>query len=132
MSKKSIWIINQYASTPDTGMGGRHYYFARELAKLGHDVHLIAASSTHLLRRLPDVDDKYCVTEVDGFNFVWVKTPVYSNSTSLRRILNWFLFSRRLRGLPKVIAGRPDTIIYSSPSLVPDLGAYRLAKRLGS
>ena len=32
MSKKSIWIINQSASTPDTGMGGRHYYLAKELA----------------------------------------------------------------------------------------------------
>lgn len=132
MSKKSIWIISQYSSTPETGIGGRHYYLARELTRQGHDVHLVAASYTHLLRRPPDVDDKYCVAEVDGFNFVWVKTPVYSNANSLRRILNWFLFSRRLGGLPKVIPGCPDTIIYSSPSLVPYLGAYRLAKRLGS
>ena len=32
-TQKTIWIINQYASTPETGMGGRHYYFAKELAK---------------------------------------------------------------------------------------------------
>lgn len=132
MSKKNIWIISQYSSTPETGIGGRHYYLARELARQGHEVHLIAASYTHLLRRCPDVDDKYRVTESDGFNFVWVKTPVYSNANSFRRILNWFLFSRRLGGLPKVISGCPDTIIYSSPSLVPYLGAYRLAKRFGS
>ena len=132
MSKKSIWIISQYSSTPETGIGGRHYYLARELARQGHDVHLVAASYTHLLRRIPDVGDKYRVTEVDGFNFVWVKTPAYSNANSFRRIRNWFLFSRRLGGLPKVITGCPDAIIYSSPSLVPYLGAYRLAKRLGS
>jgi glycosyltransferase involved in cell wall biosynthesis len=132
VSKKNIWIISQYSSTPETGIGGRHYYLARELARQGHEVHLIAASYTHLLRRCPDVDDKYRITKSDGFNFVWVKTPVYSNANSFRRILNWFLFSRRLGGLPKVIDGCPDTIIYSSPSLVPYLGAYRLAKRFGS
>ena len=132
MSKKNIWIISQYSSTPETGIGGRHYYLARELARQGHEVHLVAASYTHLLRRLPDVDEKYHTTKVDGFNFVWVKTSAYPNANSLRRILNWLLFSRRLGGLPKAIPGRPDTIIYSSPSLVPYLGAYRLAKRLGS
>ena len=132
MSEKKIWIISQYSSTPETGIGGRHYYLARELARQGHEVHLVAASYTHLLRSCPDVDDKYHVTEVDGFKVVWVKTPVYSNANSFRRILNWFLFSRRLGGLPKVIAGCPDTIIYSSPSLVPYLGACRLAKKLGS
>ena len=45
-----IWLINQYSSTPATGMGGRHHYLARELAQQGHDVTLIAASWHHLLR----------------------------------------------------------------------------------
>ena len=42
---KSIWIINQYASTPDYGYAGRSYYFAKELAnsttgKLKRDIPL--------------------------------------------------------------------------------------------
>ena len=32
MERKTIWIINQYASTPQTGMGGRHYYLIDEIS----------------------------------------------------------------------------------------------------
>ena len=82
MSKKSIWIINQYASTPDTGMGGRHYYLAKELAKLGHDVHLIAGSYSHLLKSPPRVSDAYTFEERDGFKMVWVGISAYHNAHS--------------------------------------------------
>src|SRR3546814_6885187 len=37
-SPQTIWIISQYASTPETSMGGRHYYLARELDALGYQV----------------------------------------------------------------------------------------------
>lgn len=30
---KVVWIINQYSSTPSNGVGGRHYYMAKEMAK---------------------------------------------------------------------------------------------------
>ncbi|MDB9951860.1 hypothetical protein OAD57_00580 [Porticoccaceae bacterium] len=52
---KTYWLINQYASTPETGIGGRHYYLAKELANQGHTVYLIAAGYTHLLRTPPGV-----------------------------------------------------------------------------
>ncbi|MFG6581357.1 hypothetical protein ACGYK1_18380, partial [Sulfitobacter sp. 1A13191] len=42
-----IVIINHYGSTTGTGMGGRHHYFARELARKGHTVTLVAARSHH-------------------------------------------------------------------------------------
>lgn len=132
MDKKTIWIINQYASTPQTGMGGRHYYLARELARRGHDVCLVAASYTHLLRNPPKINGKFCLEDAEGFQFVWIKTPPYGGANSIRRVLNWFLFSRRIRGLPKVIGGQPDTILFSSPSLIPYLGARRLAKTMNS
>lgn len=125
--KKTIWLINQYASTPETGMGGRHYYLARELAKQGYSVYLIAASYTHLLRHPPRVDQAYEILPMEGFNFVWVKMPSYAGAHSKKRIFNWFAFAWKLRGLKSVLADSPDAILYSSPSLVGFLGAKYLA-----
>jgi glycosyltransferase involved in cell wall biosynthesis len=127
MTKKTIWLINQYASTPETGMGGRHYYLARELAKQGHRVYLIAASYTHLLRHPPSVEQAYEIHSIEGFNFVWVKLPSYSEAHSKKRIFNWFAFAWKLRGLKSAIADSPDAVLYSSPSLVGFLGAKYLA-----
>jgi glycosyltransferase involved in cell wall biosynthesis len=130
---KTYWLINQYASTPGTGMGGRHYYLAKELAKQGHTVFLVAAGYTHLLRSPPVLDKKYMIEPVSvGFNFVWVQMPKYSGAHDKKRILNWFIFAWKLLELPQIIKDKPDAILYSSPSLVGFLGAQRLAKKLKS
>lgn len=130
VTPRTFWIINQYASTPDSGMGGRHYYLAKELAKQGHKVYLIAASYTHLLRHPPEVKQTFQVEAIEGFSFVWVKVPEYRVAHDKRRVWNWFYFAWMLLKLPKVISVRPDAILYSSPSLVPFIGARRLAKKL--
>ncbi len=129
VEQKTIWLINQYASTPQTGMGGRHYYLAKELAKQGHTVYLIAASYTHLLRDPPKFSEKVKIESVEGFNFVWVKMPKYQEAHSKRRILNWFSFSWKLTYLDRFIPDRPDIVLYSSPSLIGFLGAQKLAKK---
>ncbi|ROZ80438.1 glycosyltransferase WbuB [Pseudomonas neustonica] len=130
---KTIWIINQYASTPDVGVGGRHYYLANELAKLGYKVYVIASASSHLLRQQPTFSGTFHVVDVtNSFSFVWVKLPRYEKSSSKQRALNWFLFGWQLQKLTKVVAEKPDVILHSSPSLVPFLGAQRLAKKLSA
>lgn len=129
-SKKTYWLINQYASTPDSGMGGRHYYLAKELAKQGHRVYLIGAGFTHLLRQPPRLVEEFTVEPIaEGFNFVWIKVPEYSGAHDKKRVLNWIRFAWKLLTLPKVIADKPDAILYSSPALIPFLGAQRLAKK---
>lgn len=128
MQSKTIWIINQYASTPETGMGGRHYYFAKELAKQGHNVYLIAASYTHILHKPAKVEQNYETQSNNGFNFVWVKMPHYQHAHSIKRVFNWFWFAWKLRGLKNNIQDKPDVILCSSPSLVSFLGAKQLAK----
>lgn len=126
-----IWIINQYASTPQTGMGGRHHYFARELVRRGHEVTVVAASWHHLLR--DDIDSETLPTTelVDGYRFFRVRVPRYSEAHAHQRVLNWLLFALRVAGIHRRLQGRPDAILYSSPSLIGYLGAERLAQRLG-
>jgi len=130
MASKTFWLINQYASTPETGMGGRHYYLAKELEKQGHKVYLIAAGFTHLLRQPPELKNNFTVQSISkGFNFVWIKMPKYKDPHAKKRVLNWFRFTWKLLKLPKVIADKPDAILVSSPAPFVFLGAQRLAKK---
>ncbi|UGA54995.1 glycosyltransferase family 4 protein [Vibrio sp. VB16] len=128
-NKKVIWIINQYASTLETGMGGRHYYFSREFAKEGHNVYLIGASYHHLLTN-PETNTKPIESkEVDGFKYISIDMPRYSHAHSKKRVLGWFRFSYKICKLRQFIEERPDVIIVSTPSLVSVLGAKYLARK---
>lgn len=129
---KTLWIINQYASSPDTGIGGRHYHLARELAQRGVKVYLIAAGFHHLLRQPRDMTEPYEVESDGNFNMVWIKTPTYTDAHSKKRVWNWFLFGWRLLRLKSIINDPPDFILISSPPLVSFLAAERLAKHYHS
>ncbi len=128
---KVVWIINQYASTPATGMGGRHFYLAKELVKKGYKVYIIASSSHHLLRNKPVFNQAFQLEVIDGINFVWVKLPSYAESRSKQRVINWFLFPWQILKLPTLIQDKPDAILCSSPSPFSFLGGQRLARRFG-
>ena len=128
MSQKNIWIINQYGSTPDTGIGGRHFYLAQELINLGYSVTLITASYHHLLKAPIDVSSNYTTIQISGVKNVLIKMPYYEHAHSKKRIINWFNFANKLRGLKHYLTDRPDAILYTSPSLVGYLGAESLAK----
>lgn len=130
---KTVWIINQYASTPDSGFAGRHYYLGKKLAKLGYNVYLIASSAHHLLREKPDMRSEFEFQEEDNrFNVVWVRMPHYEQAHSKSRIIGWFLFSRRIRKLAKIVPDSPDVVVCSSPSLLPFFGAKSLARRFSA
>lgn len=126
---KTIWIIHQYASTPETGMGGRHYYLAEELGKLGYKVYVIASGYTHLLRKPPELQKPFLFEKRDHFTFVWVRMPKYQEAHSKKRVLNWFLFPWKIQKLSKLIPDKPNIILCSSPSPIAYLGAEKLAKK---
>jgi glycosyltransferase involved in cell wall biosynthesis len=128
-NKKTFWFINQYSSTPETAMGGRHYYLAQELAKKGHQVYVIAGRYSHLLRKPKIFNEKYSIEKISpNFSFVWVNLPEYQEAHSKQRVINWFKFAWALRGLKQLIQDKPDVILYSSPSPIGSLGAQYLAK----
>lgn len=133
-ANKTIWLINQYASTLETGIGGRCYYFAKYLAELGYDVYLFSASYHHLLREAPKVSWRkgFKIEQVDGFKYVWLKTPSYTNAHSKARILNEFYFSLKIKQLSNTSFNQPTTILYSSPALIPYPGVKCLANKLST
>jgi glycosyltransferase involved in cell wall biosynthesis len=127
-----IWIIYAESSTPETGIGGRHHYFARELAKLGHDVTVVAARRHHLLRDGLDTDGLPAEQEVDGYRLLRLDVPRYAHAHDKRRVLAWFAFAAKLPGLLRGQGAHPDVVLYSSPQLIGYLGAERLARACGA
>ncbi|PWW37691.1 glycosyltransferase involved in cell wall biosynthesis [Idiomarina loihiensis] len=129
---KAVWIINQYASLPTTGIGGRHRALARELVKLGYDVTLVSSRWTHLVRDAdlnagaPDQE------EFEGFRFIRLPSRKYQHAHDKFRIWNWFVFAWQVNRLDRRLKAKPDIVVYSSPSLVGVLGAKRLASRVNA
>lgn len=130
MENNTIWIINQYASTPETGFGGRHYYLANELANKGHEVYLISARYTHNLREPLQFDEFFYCEKNGKITNVWVNVPEYEKVHGASRVLNWFIFAFRITKLPSHVKSIPNVIYYSSLSLVGYLGAFFLSRRL--
>lgn len=121
---KHITIINQYIGSPYHGMEYRHYYLAKNLIKRGYKVTLISGSYSHLFTRLPKSKETFTREMIDGIEYIWVKTPLYSSSKSFGRIWNMIYFALKLSTFKKVPSSH---IILSSPSLFPVKVAQKLS-----
>jgi glycosyltransferase involved in cell wall biosynthesis len=128
----NIWLVNHYASTPATGLGGRHHHLARGLARLGHRVTVIASRHHHLLRERLETSALPREEDVDGYRFLRLDVPRYVHAHDKRRVLAWAVFAARLWTMRVAPEERPDVLLYSSPHLLGFLGAERLARRIGA
>lgn len=132
---KNIWILNHYAKTPDMPGGTRHYDFGKELAKRGYKVTIFASSFHHNQHKELKLtkNEKYKIENIDGINFVWIKTFSYRKN-DWRRMINMISYMWRVYWLGKKITkidkniGKPDIIIGSSVHLLAALAAYWLSK----
>jgi hypothetical protein len=75
----NIWILNHYATPPDTPGLTRHFDFARELVKQGHRISIFASSFNHRTRKEERLEEKqsYRKVMIDGVQFVWIRTRPY-------------------------------------------------------
>ena len=111
----------------------RPYYMAREWAKNGHQVTILAASYSHLRWENPSVEGAVTVERIDGIDYVWLRTPAYSGN-GWRRGLNILSFVWRLlrfcasSRMPK----RCDVIIASSTHTLDIFPAWLMARRAGA
>jgi glycosyltransferase involved in cell wall biosynthesis len=129
MTKKNIWIINQYAGSRYHGMNYRSYYIGRELVAIGHHVRLITGAFSHLLRVIPEMNSRFKEEKIDGIDYIWVQTKHYSASKSFGRILGMFRFIFNLLLLKTEAFEKPDVIVVSSISPLPILNAYFWSRR---
>jgi len=123
MNSKNIWIINEYAGSPYHGMEFRHYYLGKELTKIGHHVTVISSSYSHLFKNLPNKSRE----NIDGTDYLWLKTFNYGSSHDKRRVLKWFLFMFKIFFLPFMLK-KPNVIIVSPMAPFAIVPAWILSK----
>ncbi|QEJ95420.1 glycosyltransferase family 4 protein [Treponema phagedenis] len=123
----NILLINHYAGSPSMGMVFRHYYLAREWQKLGHTVHIVAASYTHLRKENPNIHKDFEEKKIDDVSYIFVQTPSYSGI--LGRVKNIFAFVSKLRLNARFITKKyaPDIVISSSTYNFDIFSAIKIA-----
>ena len=124
-----IILINHYAGTPKMGMEYRPYYMAQEWIKQGHQVVIIAANNAHVRIIQPTLSNTIKEENIDGIQYVWIKTPTYSGN-GIKRILNMRSFVKRIRCKAKHFAEtyKPDVVIASSTYPMDNYAAHKIAK----
>jgi glycosyltransferase involved in cell wall biosynthesis len=127
-----ILIVNHYSGSAELGMEYRHYYLAKELQSLGHDVRIVASRFSHLRMSQPDRRlngwSEHC-----GIPHLWLAGCRYRGNGA-RRVLNMLGFAdslwRKAPGIAK--EQKPDVVLTSSPHPFSAYGAARLARLAGA
>jgi glycosyltransferase involved in cell wall biosynthesis len=129
----NILFINHYNGPNEYCSIGRTTYFAREWAKLGHDVTIVGASFSHAFFKYPQFSGSRFVQLEKGVRYVMLKTPKYEGN-SIGRLINIFTFLLQLWRWQKWLAGsfKPDVVIAGSAHTLDCYPAVRLARRCGA
>lgn len=125
----NILYIEHYAGSPEMGMEFRPYYLSREWVKMGHNVTIIAGDYSHLRKKNPTVTRDFQTENIDGIEYVWLKTGRYTGNGAARA-LTMERFVRKLYiNAPKIsFIWKPDVVIASSTYPLDTYAAQRIAK----
>lgn len=125
----NILVLNHYAGSPFYGMEYRQYYLAKEWLKLGHTVTIIAANNSHIRSINPEPKGKIWKENIDGIDYIWLKTRTYGNN-GIARMLNMLDYIRGVYHNKKhFISLKPDVVIASSTYPLDNYPAYEIAKK---
>lgn len=128
-----IWLINNYAMLPEHGPMSRQYYFAKNLAALGHEVIAFGGSHVHNTELQLLEKGTWKLWQESPFRWVYVHTLAYRKSRK-KQVLSMFQF---YRNMAKTAAhfrrecGTPDVILGSSAHPLAALFAVRWGKKYG-
>ncbi|QLE78519.1 glycosyltransferase family 4 protein [Francisella sp. Scap27] len=129
----NIVIIDHYATRAFVGKGGRQYYFARELAKKGHNVKVVCSNVDHHSDYIVNTNKNIIKTLQDdnGNDWIFVNTLKYKPVQSKRRWLNVldFYFKLFFR-YKKIIPKNADVIIASSGPISTLHVGLHIAKKM--
>lgn len=125
----NILLINHYAGSPELGMEYRPYYMAKSVAKLSHDMFVLAADQSHLRKSNPAIGHQ-CI---DGVEYLWLKSKCYEGN-GIGRVLNIFSFlASAIKQSDEIIRwSTPDIIVASSTYPLDNYLAHYLAKKCGA
>ena len=125
----NILYIDHYAGSLSMGMEFRPYYFAREWQKMGHKVCIVGASFSHLRKTNPKVKNDFERQQVEGVEYLWIKTCRYRGN-GIMRAVSLFQFCTKLGMHAAKLAKDfcPDVVISSSTYPLDTYPAQRIAK----
>ena len=123
-------MVNHYATPPDAPGGTRHYDFARELTKHGNKVTIFTSSFSHRTRKEERLKkgQNYRRENINGVEFVWLRTSPYYGGNDWRRVVNMLSYSFRVVPPALKLKEKPDVILASSPHPFAGLAGWLLAK----
>ena len=132
---KSIWILNHYAGTMLTSKGGRHYYFAKHLARAGFQPVVFCSNLRKGTHRWVETDDLWAERRAEEIDtpFVFVRVRRYRGNGPAR-VLNMLDFFFNVKKAAKQYAklhGPPDIILASSVHPLSMVAGIQLAKHFG-
>jgi glycosyltransferase involved in cell wall biosynthesis len=130
----NILLINHYAGSVRHGMEYRPYYLAREWVRMGHNVHIVAASHSHVRTVAPLLQGRDRLDEtIEGIKYTWFAVPPYRGN-GMARVVNMAAFVIRLfresKNLARALA--PDVVIASSTYPLDIFPARRIARLSGA
>ena len=129
----NILYLEHYAGSPEMGMEFRPYYLSREWVRMGHKVTIIAGDYSHLRRSNPTVNEDFQSENIDGIEYVWLKTGRYEGN-GVKRAITMERFVRKLLTHAGRIAEKwkPDVVIASSTYPLDTYPAQRIARIAGA
>lgn len=127
-----IWIFNEYGALPSQSTITRHYFFARQLQKMGHEPAVFVGSHPHNTKlQMIEGKERYRQEPSESFPWVYVKTKNYEGS-KVKRVLSMFQYYRNAKKAAAAMArehGGPDAIIGSSAHPLAAVLSIRLGKK---
>ncbi len=112
------------------GMEFRPYYMAREWARMGHKVTIIAGDFSHLRRVNPNVNRDFIERDVEGVHFCFIKTGTYEGNGATRAFSMFRFVSKLWLGARKLTKRyNPDLVIASSTYPLETYAAQRISRK---
>jgi glycosyltransferase involved in cell wall biosynthesis len=128
MMKRTIWVLNKYASGHEDGFETRTMAIAREWVKAGHRVVVICSNANHVTGNR-DLSEPVESRVLTGVRVIRLRTRRYERTASAQRVLSWVDFERVVLAAPLSELPHPDVIVVSSLSLLSVVSGMALARR---
>lgn len=128
----NIWIVNQFANTPDLPGHTRQFEIAKYLVKKGFEITVFSSDFNLSERRFLKLKKMQMslFEKISNISFIWLRVfPYYSNNW--RRLTNIISFAIHLlirMFYESINLNHPKIIIASSPQLPAAFFAYFYAK----
>ncbi len=129
-----LWIINQYAHTPNKPGLIRHFDLGKHLVKQGVETTIVNFSFDHYLRTsaiddISKMENKIQQTVYGGVTYITIPTFPYRDNASFGRIKNMYSFaSQAFIEMKAERHKKPDIILGSSMTLFAANAARKLAR----